>query len=265
MTFTSRAESEPTPIQALLRVLGDARDVGRLGLRTLHYLMRGKREKGAIAAQMLAVGNRSLFFMCVTMGFIGAIIAYQSGLQARKLVPDFSMIGATFLKLLVRDLAVSVGALPLATRVGAGIAAELGSMVVTDQVDAMRMSAADPVDYLVVPRFVACLIMGPALLAIGGLVAFGSGTLVANLAFDVSPHTFTNLTFVHLGDLALAALKAVTYGAAIALVSAQRGLATFGGSEGVGWATTEAVVGSCFAIIVLNLILSVIGFFLFPA
>jgi phospholipid/cholesterol/gamma-HCH transport system permease protein len=265
MSFTSRAESTPGPIQALRQVLGDARDVAALGFRTIHYLFRGNREKGAIAAQMLAIGNRSLFFMCVTMGFIGAIIAFQSGLQSMKLLPDFSMLGATFLKLLVRDLAVSVGALPLATRVGAGIAAELGSMVVTDQVDAMRMSAADPVDYLVVPRFVACVVMGPMLLIIGGFVAFGAGTLVANLAFDVSPYTFVNLAFVHSGDLVLALFKAVTYGAAIALVSAQRGLATFGGSEGVGWATTEAVVGSCFAIIVLNLILSTLGYFIVPA
>ncbi|MCB9601120.1 MAG: ABC transporter permease [Sandaracinus sp.] len=265
MAFTSRAEATPSPFEALKRVLGDARDVGVLGFRTVHYLFRGKREKGAIAAQMLAVGNRSLFFMCVTMGFIGAIIAFQSGLQARKLVPDFSMLGATFLKLLVRDLAVSVGALPLATRVGAGIAAELGSMVVTDQVDAMRMSAADPIDYLVVPRFLACVVMGPVLLCIGGFVAFASGVLVANLAFDVSPHTFVNLALLNMGDIVLACFKAVTYGAAIALVSSQRGLATFGGSEGVGWATTEAVVGSCFAIIVLNLILSTLGFFLLPA
>lgn len=265
MSFTSRAEGAAGPFEALRRVLRDARDVGALGLRTVHYLFRGKREKGAIAAQMLAVGNRSLFFMIVTMAFIGAIIAFQSGLQARKLVPDFSMLGATFLKLLVRDLAVSVGALPLATRVGAGIAAELGSMVVTDQVDALRMSAADPVDYLVVPRFVACLVMVPVLLVIGGFVAFGAGTLVAGLAFEVSPHTFTNLGLLNAGDLVLAGFKAVTYGAAIALVSAQRGLATFGGSEGVGWATTEAVVGSCFAIIVLNLFLSTVGFFLLPA
>ncbi|MBX3251884.1 MAG: ABC transporter permease, partial [Myxococcales bacterium] len=124
---------------------------------------------------------------------------------------------------------------------------------------------ADPVDYLVVPRLIACVVMAPVVLLIGGFVAFGAGTLVANLLFDVAPSTFANLAFVRTGDLILAIVKALTYGAAIALVSAQRGLATFGGSEGVGWATTEAVVGSCFAIIVLNLFLSTIGYFLVPA
>ena len=100
---------------------------------------------------------------------------------------------------------------------------------------------------------------------IGGFVAYGSGMLVAQLMFDVSPHTFTNLSLVTMGDLVLGVSKAVTYGGAIALVSGQRGLATFGGSEGVGWATTEAVVGSCFAIIVLNLVISTIGYFFVPA
>jgi len=89
--------------------------------------------------------------------------------------------------------------------------------------------------------------------------------LVANLAFDVTPSTFNNLMYLNLGDVALGFFKCLTYGAAIAVVSAQRGLATFGGSEGVGWATTEAVVGSSFAIIVLNLIISTFGYFLVPS
>ena len=247
-----------------MNVLKDTRAVWRVFTKTLYYLFRGKREKGEVARQMFHVGNESLFFMCITMAFIGAIITFQTGLQSKKLLPDFSLMGATYLKLLVRDLAASVGALPLATRVGAGIAAEIGSMVVTDQVDALRMCAADPIDYLVVPRFIACLVMGTVILVIGGFVAYGAGMLVAFLSFDVNPHTFNNLMYLSLGDVALGFVKCLVYGAAIAIVSAQRGLATFGGSEGVGWATTEAVVGSCFAIIVLNLIISTVGYFLVP-
>lgn len=264
MAFTQRVES-PRPWQILVDLLGDVASVGRLLARTLFYLVRGKREKGSVARMMFEVGNKSLFFMCVTMGFIGAIIAFQTGLQSKKLVPDFSMIGATFLKLLVRDLAASLGALPLATRVGAGIAAEIGSMVVTEQVDALRMCAADPVDYLVVPRFIASVVMGTVVLVIGGFVAYLAGMGVAQAVFDVNPHTFTNLSMVTAGDLVLGLVKCVAYGGAIAIVSSQRGLATFGGSEGVGHATTEAVVGSCFAIIVLNLIISTFGYFFVPA
>lgn len=260
--------ARPTRLGSIAAPLTDAgRELAALyGLfaRTLYYLVRGRREPGAIAQQMYSIGNRSLFFMSVTMGFIGAIITYQSGTQAQKLIPELSMLGATYLKLLVRDLAASVGAMPLATRVGAGIAAEIGSMVVTEQVDALRMSAAEPVDYLVVPRFVASVIMSTAVLVWSGAVALVVGMLTANLVFDVNFHTFVNFSMVTWGDATLGLLKCVTYGGAIAIVSAHCGLATFGGSEGVGRATTNAVVYSCFAIIVLNFFISGVGFLLLP-
>jgi phospholipid/cholesterol/gamma-HCH transport system permease protein len=233
-------------------------------VRTLYYLVRGRRAKGAISEQMYLIGNRSVFFMCVTMAFLGAIIAYQSGVQVKRLIPDMSAVGRAYSKLLIRDLAASVGAMPLATRVGAGIAAEIGSMVVTEQTDALRMCAADPVDYLVVPRFVAATIMGAAVLMLGGAVAWFAAMFVVNLAFDVSPSTFANFALVNTNDVALGVFKCFTYGGAIAIVSAQRGLRAFGGSEGVGTATTEAVVGSLFAVIVLNFFISGIGHFLLP-
>jgi len=233
--------------------------------RTLYYCVRGKREKGDIAEQMFAIGNGSLFFMCITMAFIGAIVAYQMGLQTKKIIPDMSLLGATFLKLQVRDLIASVGAMPLATRVGAGIAAEIGSMVVTEQTDALRMSAADPVDFLVVPRFIASVIMSTVVLCVGGAVGIFSGMLVAMLSFDVNPNTFFNFSMLTSGDVILGLLKMITYGGTIAIVSSQRGLRTFGGSEGVGIATTEAVVGSLFGIIVWQFILSAVGYVLLPA
>jgi phospholipid/cholesterol/gamma-HCH transport system permease protein len=234
-------------------------------LRTLYFIVRGKREKGAVVGEMYAIGNRSVFFMTVTMGFIGAIIAYQSGTQAKRLIPDMSMLGPMYIKLLVRDLAASVGAMPLATRVGAGIAAEIGSMVVTEQVDALRMNAANPVDYLVAPKLVASVIMGTVVLLWSGAVALLAGMVTANMVFDVHYHTFLNFSMVTRTDAILGLLKCLTYGGAIAIVSAHCGLQAFGGSEGVGRATTRAVVGSCFAIIVLNLIISGAGYFLLPA
>src|SRR5258705_1246565 len=92
------------------------------------------------------------------MALLGMILVFQAGLQTKRVVPDLSLLGATYLQLLIRDLAASIGALMLATRVGAGIAAEIGSMVVTEQVDALRMCAADPIEYLVVPRFKAAIV-----------------------------------------------------------------------------------------------------------
>lgn len=239
-------------------------DLIRVTIRTFYYIFRGKREKGDIVKQCFEIGNRSMFFMAVTMAFIGAIVLFQMCMQAKRIIPDLTMIGGMYAKLLIRELAPSVGAMPFATRVGAGIAAEIGSMVVTEQTDALRMSGADPVDYLVVPRFVASVIMGTIVLVLGAGVAYGAGFVIGVTTFDINPNTFVNFSSVKGGDVALGLIKCVCYGGIIALVSSQRGLRTFGGSEGVGVATTEAVVGSLFAVIVANFILSGVGHFVFP-
>jgi len=247
-----------------LYVMGEVRAVWLMLFRTFYWLFKGKREKGAVVRQMYAMGNQSLFFMTVTMGVLGMIFVFQSGMQAKRIVPDLNLLGATYLKFLVRDLAASIGAMPLATRVGAGIAAEIGSMVVTEQVDALRMCAAEPVDYLVVPRFIASVIMSTVVLIWSCAVAFVAGMFTAEAVFDVNYHTFVNFQLVNFGDVTIGLIKCVAYGGAIAIVSSRRGLVTFGGSEGVGWATTTAVVYSCFAIIVLNFFISTAGYFLLP-
>jgi phospholipid/cholesterol/gamma-HCH transport system permease protein len=234
-------------------------------VQTLYYVVRGKREKGATVRQMYAIGNQSLFFVSITMGFIGMILVYQSGLQIKRVIPDFSLLGATYLELLVRDLAASLGGLMLATRVGAGIAAEIGSMVVTEQIDALRMCAADPIEFLVVPRFLASLTMTAVLIVWGGTVAFATGAITAQVAFDVPLRTFCNMSLIDWGDVITGLSKCVAYGAAIPIVSGYCGLSTFGGSEGVGWATTRAVVNSSLAIIILNAIISTASLFVFGA
>jgi phospholipid/cholesterol/gamma-HCH transport system permease protein len=233
-------------------------------VRTLYYCVYGRTEPGAIVRQMYEIGNKSLFFLTVVMGFIGMILVYQAGLQTMRVVPDLTMLGATFLELLIRDLAASIGSLMLATRVGAGIAAEVGSMVVTEQVDALKMSDADPIDYLVKPRFVASVVMTTVLIVWSAGVATLTGLVTGYAMFGLSPQTFFNLQMVDAGDLSVGLAKCVAYGAAIPVVSAHSGLTTHGGSEGVGWATTRAVVNSSLAVIILNLVVSTIGFIVFP-
>ncbi len=249
---------------AALDLLYGGRELYSVFVRTLYYTFRGRREKGALVQQMYEVGNKSLFFLSITMGFIGMILAYQAGLQAKRVVPDFTMLGATYLELLVRDLAASLGALMLATRVGAGIAAEIGSMVVTEQIDALRMCAADPIDFLIVPRFLASLCMTIVLIIVGGAVAFTAGALTAYVAFEVPLRTFYNASLVDVGDITVGVAKCFAYGAAIPVVSGYCGLSTFGGSEGVGWATTRAVVNTSLTIIILNFFISSAGFLIFP-
>jgi phospholipid/cholesterol/gamma-HCH transport system permease protein len=265
-TFTTAATSAfAAPLGATaLRLATAGRELFSVFVRTLYFSVRGKREPGALARQMYEIGNRSVFFLSVTSGFIGMILIYQAGLQAARVVPDYSLLGATYLQLLVRDLAASLGALMLATRVGAGIAAEIGSMVVTEQVDALRMCAADPIDFLVVPRFLASLVMTAVLVVWGGFVSFCAAAATAYFAFGVGPFTFFNPSLVTAGDLVTGLAKCLAYGAAIPVVSSYCGLSTFGGSEGVGWATTRAVVNSSLAIIILDAVLSVAAFLVFP-
>ena len=240
-----------------------AADMYSVFVRTLYYCARGRREPGAVPYYCYEIGNRSLFFLTVVMGFIGMIMVYQAGIQTLRILPDLSMLGATYLELLIRDLAASIGALMLATRVGAGIAAEIGSMVVTEQVDALRMSAADPIDYLIKPRFIASIIMTTVLIIWSAAVATATGMLTAYFIFDLNPQTFLNLTLVDASDLGTGLTKCVAYGAAIPIVAGHAGLSTFGGSEGVGAATTRAVVNSSLAVIMLNLIISAASFLIF--
>ncbi len=241
-----------------------ARDLYQVLVRTLYFSFNGRSEKGAFVDQLYLQGNQSVFFLTVFMGFFGMILVFQAGVQALRIIPDLTMLGATFLQLLVRDLAASIGALMLATRVGAGIAAEIGSMVVTEQVDALRMCAADPIEYLVVPRFKAGIVATTAVVIWSAGIAWLSGMLTAWAFFGVLPRTFANIQMVGVGDVVVGLTKCIAYGAAIPIVSAQSGLSTFGGSEGVGWATTRAVVNSSLAVIILNFFISAAGLAIFP-
>lgn len=259
---------EPTGIALVgseaIGLFQTGRELYSIFVRTLYYTFRGRREPGVVTEQMYEIGNRSLFFLTVVMGFFGTILVYQAGLQNKRVLPDLTMLGATYLELLIRDLAASIGALMLATRVGAGIAAEVGSMVVTEQVDALRMSGVDPVDWLIVPRFLASLVMTAVLIAWAGFVSYAAGGATAYFVFDVQLRTYLNAQLLDTGDVVIGLAKCVAYGGAIPVVSGWCGLTAKGGSEGVGWATTRAVVNSSLAVIVLNFFISGIGFLLFP-
>jgi len=263
-----RPRREPSFVESVgstgLDLFRTARELYSIFVRTLYYCWFGRREPGAVLSQMYEIGNRSLFFLTVVMGFLGMILVYQAGIQTQRVIPDLTNLGATFIELLVRDLAASIGSLMLATRVGAGIAAEIGSMVVTEQVDALKMSAADPIDYLVKPRFIASVIMTTVLVIWAAGVATLSGLLTGWAMFGLIPRTFFSLSMVTVGDVTIGLTKCVAYGAAIPIVSAHSGLSTFGGSEGVGWATTRAVVNSSLAVIMLNMLISAVGLALFP-
>ena len=205
---------------------------------------RGGRPRGEITRQMYAIGNKSFVFIAVTLGFIGMVMTYEACLQLQRVgIADYSQVGGQYIKLIVTDFGPTLTAMMLATRVGAGIAAEIGSMKVTEQVDALRMSGVLPIDYLIVPRFLASLVMTLMLTTIGGSVMYLAGGLTAQYSFGVNPSLFFDLHLLRARHLILMVIKAVSYGAAIPVVAGFCGLRARGSSEGVGWATTAAVIG----------------------
>lgn len=245
-----------TLTSALMRLFGPMLRLIALTRHTLWLTLFGPARKGAVAQQMYSIGNRSLLFITVTLGFLGMILVYQVATQVERILPDFSMLGAAFLQIMVKEFAPTIAGMMIATRVGSGIAAEIGSMVVTEQVDALRMCNADPVQYLIVPRFKAAGPMMICLSIYGVLVAETTGLLTGWLGFGIHPMTFLSMRLVGWEDVLSGLLKAGAYGCAIPLIAGQAGLEASGGSEGVGQATTRAVVGASFAVIVLDFLLS---------
>ena len=233
----------------------------RVFSRTFYSALFGKRPAGEVLRQMYQIGNKSLLFVCVTLGFIGMVLVFQTCLQVNRITGDLSQVGAEFIKILVHEFGPSLTAMMLATRVGAGIAAEIGSMVVTEQVDALRMNNVDPIDYLIVPRFIASLVMTGVLTSIGVTVALVMGALTAWSSFHLNPVVFMDPSHVHWGDLGTGIVKCAAYGAAIPIVAGFCGLGARGGSEGVGAATTRAVITSSFVVIVLDFVISGIALF----
>ena len=250
---------------AALQPLRAGDELWRVYVGTIAGILRGFRRRGDAARgrprgelvrQLHLIGNRSLVFIVVTLGFIGMVMTYQACLQLGRVTGDYSQIGGQFLRLIISDFGPSLTAMMLATRVGAGIAAEIGSMKVTEQIDALRMSGVLPIDYLIVPRFVASLIMTMALATVGSVVMYGAGGLTANYSFGVNTSAFFDISLIRPRHLAIFAIKAIAYGGAIPIVAGFCGLRARGSSEGVGWATTAAVIGGSFSVIFLDFVIS---------
>ena len=247
----------------VLEVYETVRDIFRVLGLTIYYVVNGKkgeRRREAIFEQMHEIGNRSLVFIAVTLGFLGMILIFQAGYQANQITGDLRLLGALFLQLLLREFAPTITAMMIATRVGTGMAAQIGSMVVTEQVDALRMSAAQPIDYLVVPRFLASTLMMVVLTIFAVLVSYIAGAFTAYSFFGLNLRTFFDLSMIGWFDVNIGLIKSVAYGMAVPVTACQAGLSVVGGSEGVGRATTQAVVNASLAVVILDFLISGFGY-----
>lgn len=210
-----------------------------------------------IGPQLYSVGAASVAVVAITGAFIGMILALEGFDQFAALGQEQQM-GGVINSAVTKQIGPVLAAVMLAGRVGGSLAAELGSMRVTEQLDAMRAMAADPVRTLVVPRVVACVLMTPVLTVYSDIVGSLGAWLVVTGYHGVTNADYWHYTaqFVSVWDPLAGVVKSVFFGLAIGLVSCYKGFHCAGGASGVGRASTESFVASFLAIIFINLILA---------
>jgi phospholipid/cholesterol/gamma-HCH transport system permease protein len=229
-------------------------------------LVHGKIRWWMVLQQVVEIGHRSQPVVMVTGAFTGAVLAAQSLFQFSTLNMETGA-GALVSVAMLRELGPSITALMLAGRVGAAMAAEIGTMRVTEQVDALRSMGVHPVDYLVSPRFLAMLLAMPLL--IGESAAFGiiASVLVGTGPFNVNPAYWMNQMGKHtdLSDIAIALIKGLVFGILIVCISCHQGMKASDGAVGVGRSTTRAMVYSALAVLIFNFFLTLLMNVIFPA
>jgi phospholipid/cholesterol/gamma-HCH transport system permease protein len=207
--------------------------------------------------QMVKVGVNSTPVVLLTTLFTGMVLALQTFTVLRRFNAE-SFVGSLVALSMVRELSAVLSGLIVAGRAGSAMGAELGTMRVTEQIDALEVMATDPVHYLVVPRVWASTIMLPLLVALGNGIGILGGYLVAVVLFKANPVSYVHRTFqyMQLNDLLSGLIKSAIFGFLLALIGCQQGFYTTGGAEGVGRSTTAAVVVASIAILVSDFFLT---------
>ncbi|MCY7279108.1 MAG: MlaE family lipid ABC transporter permease subunit [Phormidesmis sp. CAN_BIN44] len=228
-----------------------------LGGQVLVHLLKGKINRRNTIDQMAAVGPESLLIALITAGFVGAVFTIQVAREFINLGAG-TAVGGVLAISLSRELAPVLTAVVLAGRVGSAFAAEIGTMKVTEQIDALYILRTDPIDYLVIPRVIACCLMLPILTVLALIVGIAGGMLVAESLYSIPNTVFLNSArnFLSVWDLCSAPIKGFFFGALISIIGSSWGLTTTGGAKGVGQSTTTAVVTSLLAIFMSNFFLS---------
>ncbi len=232
-----------------------------LGGQTLVHLLRGKINRRNTIAQMIIVGPDSLGIALLTATFVGMVFTIQVAKEFLVFGAG-RVVGGVLALALTRELAPVLTAVVMAGRVGSAFAAEIGTMRVTEQIDALYILKTDPIDYLVLPRLIACCLMLPILTFLSLIVGMLGGLLIANSLFDISSVVFIDSIqdFLKVRDLMTAIIKSIVFGGLVAIIGCSWGMTTTGGAKGVGQSTTTAVVTALLAIFITNFFLSWIMF-----
>jgi phospholipid/cholesterol/gamma-HCH transport system permease protein len=232
--------------------------ISLFSMRTARWLLTRLPHKGTILPSFYQIGVLSLPVVALTGTFIGMVLVVQSYVQFRELHME-AKLGAVINMSLVRELGPVLAATMLAGRVGSSMAAELGTMRVTEQIDALTTLGANPIRYLVVPRFLGCLLLIPALTIMADFMGVIGALFYAVfvLGIDSQAYLENSAQFVGSFDLFAGVFKSLFFGAAIALIGCHRGFNCDPGAEGVGRAATSAFVYSFVVILLLDLILGI--------
>jgi phospholipid/cholesterol/gamma-HCH transport system permease protein len=240
--------------------LGLLQGIGRLAIfaaRAVSHLARPPWHPGQFMRQLLRIGYFSLPVVGLTALFTGGALAFQihagsARFGAETVVPSIVAIG------IVRELAPVLGGLMVAGRVASSIAAEIGTMRVTEQIDALTTLSTDPMKYLVLPRILAAVVSMPLLVATGDAIGVLGGFLVGveRLGFDAAAYLRTTTDVLRPADVASGLVKAAVFGFLIALAGCYHGYHAGRGAQGVGAATTNAVVSASILILAANYLLT---------
>ncbi len=244
---------------AVLNTFETLGDMNLFAWRTITWLFTRWPSRETLFNNMYQIGVLSLPVMALTGTFIGMVLAVQSYTQFRAFGLE-TQLGGVINKSMFRELGPVLAATMLAGRVGSAMAAELGTMRVTEQIDALSSMGANPIQYLVVPRFLSCLLLIPSLTIMAVFMGAVGGAGYCTLILDIDIHHYTAnaKNFVENWDLFYGVVKSIFFGATIGLVSCYRGFHCKPGAEGVGSAATTAFVQSFVVIIVLDLFLSIL-------
>jgi len=227
--------------------------------RTLSYAFQKMPRRSVLAGQMYQIGNKSIPVVVATGLFTGMVLAAQSYFNFKQFKCE-TMVGALVGLSLVKELGPVLTGLMLAGRVGAAIAAELGTMRVTEQIEALEALATDPVQYLVLPRFVACFFLTPLLTLVCNAVGMLGGYMIGVGVYRIDAHYYiaNMVDKVTPYGVMTGVIKAFVFGTIISMVACYKGFNARGGAEGVGRATYESVVTACVLILMSNFLLTLV-------
>jgi phospholipid/cholesterol/gamma-HCH transport system permease protein len=238
-------------------IAAETGELGLLTVRAFRAMVTPPYEVGLWVRQMEQIGVRSLGVAGITTIFTGMVLALQTALSLPSLGVKY-YIGSVVAKSLVRELGPVLTALIVGGRIGSGMTAEIGTMKVTEQIDALRSMAADPVKKLVAPKLVATLVMLPVLTVIGDALGILGGLIVAVATLNVTSGIYLNdvVAKLALSDVFSGVAKSFFFAYFIAIIGCYNGLNTTGGADGVGRATTNTVVLAAILVLVSDFFLT---------